>query len=191
MLRMYSVLQLQQVWSNKPEEQNISPPTSPINDVLPAVQEEEAEDDNGVSGTSTEPREPAIGKDEHPKKDNVTHDREEALVSDKAGIGSQQVNENNNHNESSHSSKRDSKMSAGSSSIVDSGSKLAAHAQPSPIVTRTTSTTGGEQDASLPTTPISPKTSRSSQIQHKLASQRRSISRRLKRTFSSSSSNKG
>ncbi|MCH1932451.1 hypothetical protein L9G16_20095, partial [Shewanella sp. A25] len=48
MLRMYSVLQLQQVWSNKPEEQDLTPATSPIQDVLPAVQEEETEDDNGV-----------------------------------------------------------------------------------------------------------------------------------------------
>lgn len=52
MLRMYSVLQLQQVWSNKPEEQDLTPATSPIHDVLPAVQEEETEDDNGVAVTS-------------------------------------------------------------------------------------------------------------------------------------------
>lgn len=49
---MYSVLQLQQVWSNKPEEQDLTPATSPIHDVLPAVQEEETEDDNGVAVTS-------------------------------------------------------------------------------------------------------------------------------------------
>ena len=50
---MYSVMQLQQVWSNKPEEQDLSPPTSPVNDVLPAVQEEETEDDSGAAATVT------------------------------------------------------------------------------------------------------------------------------------------
>ncbi|CDS02917.1 hypothetical protein LRAMOSA00319 [Lichtheimia ramosa] len=185
MLRMYSVLQLQQVWSNKPEEQDLTPATSPIHDVLPAVQEEETEDDNGVAVT-TEPNESAIGKEEDQKKNNVTHDGEETLVSGKADITTtnQQVNE---HESSQYNSKRDSKMSAGSSSVTDSSSKLAS--QPLSIVTRTTST--GEQDTSLSTTPVSPKASRSSQIQNKLASQRRSFSRRIKRTFSTSSSNKG
>lgn len=116
----------------------------------------------------------------------MTHDGEEAALVSGDAVAKQQVD---NNNESGHNPKRDSKMSAGSSSITDSGSKLAAHALPSPIVTRTTSTATGE--TSLPTTPISPKTSRSSQIQSKLASQRRSFSRRLKRTFSTSSSNKG
>lgn len=116
----------------------------------------------------------------------MTHDGEETLVSGKADITTtnQQVNE---HESSQYNSKRDSKMSAGSSSVTDSSSKLAS--QPLSIVTRTTST--GEQGTSLPTTPVSPKASRSSQIQNKLASQRRSFSRRIKRTFSTSSSNKG
>ncbi|CDH53676.1 predicted protein [Lichtheimia corymbifera JMRC:FSU:9682] len=190
MLRMYSVMQLQQVWSNKPEAQeDVLPPTSPVNDVLPAVQEEAAEDDNDAAATGTKPSESVIGKDEDQKKDNATHDGEEALVSGKGdAVPKHQVDDHNN-SESSHNHKRDSKMSAGSSSITDSGSKLAAHALPSPIVTRTTSNATGE--TSLPTTPISPKTSRSSQIQNKLASQRRSFSRRLKRTFSSASNNKG
>lgn len=54
MLRMYSVMQLQQVWSNKPEAQeDVLPPTSPVNDVLPAVQEEAAEDDNDAAAAGT------------------------------------------------------------------------------------------------------------------------------------------
>ncbi|KAI9322208.1 hypothetical protein BX666DRAFT_1873928 [Dichotomocladium elegans] len=228
MLRMYSVLQLQQVWQ-KPEEAHqldgeaLSPTLPVVQEEPETLEEDEPEQqqiaddpaaEESVAPAAADAAEDAIiaAKDGAPNE--TVFVEEPAAIEDpvaaevpaaveqlaamketsppidaapvsnvaakEAGaVGTPSENEMN---------KRDSKISTGSTSLVYVPQSMDDKVVPvatvsSALASKATSIRTVEEHPSPPT----PKVSRSSQIQAKFNNQRRNFSRKLKRTFSMSS----
>ena len=175
--------------AEKSIKQDVKPteePSQPVKEASQPVEEEEKEISKPVEEVA-KPVKDVTKAVEEPEVREVAMPVEEP-------VKIEEVKEAAVHREITRDTKRDSKVSTMSkdstfvlTTIAEEGRRTSHSSserkQDSPSMTRTST-----MDESMPPTPISLKPSRSTQIQGKLNSGRKSISRKLKRAFSVSTS---